>query len=186
MPAPSIQTQRLLLRQWKEEDLPLFAKLNCNPLVMEHFPALLSKEESDDLARRIQKELKERPYGLWAVERTDTDTFIGFVGLHEHTFETPFTPCIEIGWRIDSPHWRQGFAFEAAKAVLAYAFDALKIQELVSFTTKTNTRSIHLMEKLGMTRREEEDFEHPKLKEGHRLRPHVLYRISSSSESSSG
>ena len=179
MPAPSIQTDRLLLRQWKEQDLVPFAKLNSNSLVMKYFPALLSKEESDSFARNIMKELQEQPYGLFAIERLDTGEFIGFVGLHEQTFEAAFTPCIEIGWRIDSPHWRKGLAFEAATAVLDYAFDTLKLKEVVSFTAEANTPSIALMKKLGMSNDPKDNFEHSKLEKGHPLRPHVLYRMSS-------
>lgn len=179
MPAPILTTKRLLLRQWKESDLPLFAKMNADSLVMEWFPSTLSKEESDSLAERIQQELKEKEkeYGLWAVEVVKATSFIGFVGLHYQDFPAAFTPCIEIGWRLAYEHWGKGYAFEAASKVIEYAFQTVKLRELVSFTHVKNQRSRKLMERLGMTRRVEDDFEHPKLPKGHPLRPHVLYRL---------
>ena len=177
MPAPILTTKRLLLRQWKESDLPLFAKMNADSRIMEWFPSTLSKEESDSLAERIQKELREKEYGLWTIEVVGAAPFIGFVGLHYQDFPAAFTPCIEIGWRLAYEHWGQGYAFEAASKVIEYAFETLKFSELVSFTTVENQRSRKLMEKLSMTRRLEDDFEHPKLAKGHPLRPHVLYRL---------
>ncbi len=179
MPAPALTTKRLLLRHWKEDDLPLFAKLNMDKRVMEFFPSTLSCEESNALAGRIEQELREKDYGLWAVEVVGVASFIGFVGLHYQNFSAHFTPCIEIGWRLDFEYWGQGYAFEAAKRVLEYAFTVLKLPEVVSFTTMTNRRSRQLMEKLGMTYNSQDDFEHPKLPEGHLLRPHVLYRLRS-------
>lgn len=175
MPASSLQTSRLLLRKWRAEDLPLFAKLNANPEVMKHFPATLSQEESDQLARSIQKEMREKPYGLWAVEIPQVAPFIGFVGLHEVGFAASFTPAIEIGWRIDAPYWGKGYATEAANHVLGYAFQSLQLEKLVSFTAKLNTRSMKLMERIGL--RYKCDFEHPKLEPGHPLRSHVLYQL---------
>ena len=166
MPAPSLTTKRLLLRQWKESDLSLFAKMNADARVMEYFPSILSKNESNSLAEKIQKELREKEYGLWAVEVVGAVPFIGFVGLHYQDFPAAFTPCIEIGWRLAYEHWDKG-----------YAFYALKLRELISFTTIENQRSRKLMERLGMTRKLEDDFEHPKLPEGHPLRLHVLYRL---------
>lgn len=151
--------------------------MNADACVMEYFPSTLSKEESDSLAEKIQKELREREYGLWAVEVPGIAPFIGFVGLHDQDFSATFTPCIEIGWRLAYEHWGKGFAFEAASKVVAYSFHVLNLQELVSFTAVKNQRSRKLMEKLGMTRNPEDDFEHPKLPEGHPLRPHVLYRL---------
>lgn len=180
MPAPILTTKRLLLRQWKESDLPLFAKMNADSRVMEWFHSTLSKEESDSLAERIQKELREQEYGLWAIEVVGAAPFIGFVGLHHQDFSADFTPCIEIGWRLAYEHWGKGYAFEAASKVTEYAFQTLKLHELVSFTAVGNQRSRKLMEKLGMTRRSEDDFKYPKLPKGHPLQPHVLYRLKNS------
>ncbi len=174
MSAPELHTKRLLLRQWNEEDLPPFAAMNADPHVMEHFPAPLTEKMSDTLARRIMHGLQTKPFGLWAVEVNGT--FIGFVGLDEPTFTAHFTPCIEIGWRLTYDAWGHGYAFESATRVLHYAQAGLKFEEVVSFTSKKNIRSIRLMKKLGMTRDPKEDFLHPKLPADHPLAPHVLYR----------
>jgi len=176
MPAPSLSTKRLLLRQWKKDDLPLFAKMNADARVMEYFPSTLSKSESDALVAKIQNELKEKEYGLWAVEVVGVVPFVGFVGLHEQTFSASFTPCIEIGWRLAFEHWGKGYAFEAASRVMEYAFQTLMLPELVSFTTAANQRSRRLMEKLGMIRNPDDDFQHPIIPKEHPLSPHVLYR----------
>ncbi len=177
MPAPSLTTKRLLLRQWKESDLSLFAKMNADKHVMEYFPSTLSQNESNCLAEKIQKELREKEYGLWAVEAIDAAPFVGCVGLHYQDFPAAFTPCIEIGWRLAHEHWGKGYAFEAASKIIKYAFQTLRLCELVSFTTVENQRSRKLMERLEMTRKPEDDFEYPKLPKGHPLRPHVLYRL---------
>jgi 3-dehydroquinate dehydratase/shikimate dehydrogenase len=177
MPAPSLFTKRLILRHWRQEDLPPFAKMNADHRVMEFFPSTLSEEESNALANRIQKELQEKPYGLWAVEVKNIAPFIGFVGLHYQDFPAPFTPCIEIGWRLAFEHWRKGYAFEASTAVIQYTFETLALEEIVSFTSVKNERSRGLMEKLGMKHDPQDDFEHPKVSENHPLRPHVLYRL---------
>ena len=176
MPAPTLVTKRLILRPWKPEDLEPFAALNADKRVMEFFPSMLSREESDALAMRIQKEMEEKEYGLWAVEVKEGAPFIGFVGLHEVAFEAPFTPCIEVGWRLAFEHWGKGYAFEAASQVLEYAFNVLGLDEVVSFTTVDNARSCKLMERLGMTRNPAENFDHPRIPEGDPLRLHVLYR----------
>lgn len=177
MPAPSLSTKRLILRQWKDEDLPLFTKINADTHVMDYFPSPLTIEESNSLAEKIRKELSEKDYGLWAVEVVGVAPFIGFIGLHYQDFPAAFTPCIEIGWRLAHEHWGKGYAFEAATKVIDYAFNTLKLKELVSFTTVANKRSRRLMEKLGMTRNPEDDFKHRKLPENHPLSPHVLYRL---------
>lgn len=177
MPAPNFRTKRLLLRHWKEEDLPLFAKINADKRVMKYFPSTLSVEESHHLAKKFQLELNEKPYGLWAVEVVNVASFIGFVGLHYQDFLAAFTPCIEIGWRLACEHWGKGYAFEAANKVVVYAFNTLKLKEIVSFTTPDNKRSRRLMEKLGMTHNPEDDFYHTKLPKDHPLGFHVLYRL---------
>lgn len=177
MPAPNLETERLLLRQWKPEDASLFARMNSDSKVMEYFPETLSTKKSNNLMHLIEKELQEKEYGLWAVEVKEKCPFIGFVGLHYADFDAPFTPCIEIGWRISSDHWRKGYAFEAAKKILDYAFNTLHLEEIVSFTTVKNVRSRNLMEKLGMHHNPLDDFQHPKLRKAHPMRPHVLYRL---------
>ncbi len=168
-----MKTKRLLLRSWKPSDLEPFATLNADARVMEFFPKTLIREESDELAQKIQEEIDQKGYGLWAVEIPGICPFIGFVGLHA----IDFIPGIEIGWRLAYGYWGQGYAFEAASAVRDHAFNTLHLPELLSFTYEGNIRSRRLMEKLGMTRNPKDDFLNPKLPDGHSLSPHVLYRL---------
>lgn len=172
-----LRTERLLLRRWREADRAAFAAMNADPRVMEHFPAMLSRAESDALADGIEARFQERGFGLWAVEVVGDAPFIGFVGLSVPRFETAFTPCVEIGWRLAAEHWGRGYAPEGARAALAFGFDALGLAEIVSFTVPANVRSRRVMEKIGMTHDPGGDFDHPLLPEGHRLMRHVLYRI---------
>jgi RimJ/RimL family protein N-acetyltransferase len=172
-----LETERLILRDWRVEDLETFAAINADPRVMEFFPSCLSRPESDELAGRISARLRERGWGLYAVESRRTGQFLGFTGLSVPGFHAAFTPCVEIGWRIALAAWGQGIATEAARAVVQFAFSDLALQELVSFTSTCNLRSRRVMEKLGMTHRPEDDFDHPAIPQGHPLRPHVLYRL---------
>lgn len=170
-------TSRLELRQWREEDRTPFARLNADPMVMAHFPALLTRDESDALMDRCVEDLARRGYGLWAVRIRATSEFIGFVGLAVPTWDAPITPCTEIGWRLARSAWGQGYATEAADAVLATAFGLLGLDRLVSFTTAQNLPSQRVMQRIGMTRSPSEDFEHPRVPDGP-LRRQVLYRLS--------
>jgi RimJ/RimL family protein N-acetyltransferase len=175
-----LRTARLELRPWSESDLAPFAALNADPVVMEHFPSTLSREQSDALVRRIEADMRERGYGLWAVELLDQGTLIGFIGLNPVPNTMPFAPAVEVGWRLAKRFWGQGLAREGAQASLHYAFDALELDEVVSFTAAGNGRSRALMERLGMHRDPSEDFAHPALAPDHRLSHHVLYRLSRS------
>jgi len=176
-----------VLRAWRDEDLAPFAALNADPAVMEHFPATLSRAESDAAAARIRAELAERGFGLWAVEAPGVARFVGFTGLSVVRFDAPFTrsarseaqprEVIEIGWRLARAHWGRGYATEAASQALAHGFGALGLGEIVSFTAAGNVRSRRVMEKLGLTHDPADDFDHPNLPPGHLLRRHVLYRI---------
>ncbi|MEY2903152.1 MAG: hypothetical protein RLY89_2258 [Bacteroidota bacterium] len=170
-----IETNQLLLRQWKLEDLSAYATMNADPKVMEHFPATLSKEESWNHLQKMQAQIQEKGYGTFALELKKEGTLIGFTGLSIPNFDAEFTPCVEIGWRIASPYWRLGYAFEAAKACLNFAFNEIGLTEIFSFTATTNKPSENLMKKLGMQKCGE--FEHPKLPMGHSLRKHVIYSI---------
>lgn len=172
-----ITTDRMILRRWREADREPFARLNTDPRVMEFFPATLSREESDRMVDRIENHFEERGFGLFVVEMREDQTFVGFVGLAVPSFHAAFTPCVEIGWRLAADYWGRGLATEGARAVVRYAFDVLGIEELVSFTVPGNVRSRRVIEKLGMSHKESEDFDHPNLAEGHRLRRHVLYRL---------
>jgi ribosomal-protein-alanine N-acetyltransferase len=172
------ETARLRLRPWRDADLEPFAVLNADPRVMEFFPGRLSREQSDAIASRIRKHFDQHGYGLWAVELPELVPFVGFVGLSIPSFEAHFTPCVEIGWRLACEHWGRGYASEAATAALEFGFSKLGLAEIVSFTTTTNHRSMSVMERIGMTRAPQDDFDHPALPEGHPLRRHVLYRTS--------
>jgi ribosomal-protein-alanine N-acetyltransferase len=143
---------------------------------MEHFPSTLTRAESDAFIARIQTEFTQTDFSFWAVEILNVAPFAGFIGLSEPKFSTHFTPCVEIGWRLAAQYWNHGYATEGAQAALVFGFDVLKVAEIVAFTTRGNTRSRRVMEKIGMTHNPADDFDHPLLPEGHRLRPHVLYR----------
>jgi RimJ/RimL family protein N-acetyltransferase len=167
-----IETPRLMLRRWREDDRAPFARMNADPRVMEFFPACLSPEESDAMLDRNEAHFARHGFGFLAAELRETGEFAGFVGMGVPSFDAHFTPCVEIGWRLAVEYWGRGFATEAAREVIRQAEG-----EIVSFTTERNYRSRRVMEKLGMTRDPGDDFEHPGLPEGHPLRPHVLYRI---------
>lgn len=178
----TLKTKRLILRPWREEDLEPFAQLNADPRVMEYFPATLSKTESDQLAQRIKNKMNEKGWGMWAVSVPGIAEFIGFIGLNSEdqaSFPAPFTPAIEIGWRIAFEYWGKGYATEGAKAALAYGFEILNLDEIVSFTAVQNMRSRRIMEKIGMYHDPKDDFDHPKLPKEHKLNRHVLYRLKS-------
>lgn len=175
-----IETERLLLRRWRESDRHPFARMNADPRVMEFYPARLSREETDALVDRIEAHFLERAFGLLAAELKDTGAFLGYIGLSVPGFEAHFTPCVEIGWRLAAEYWGRGLATEGATAVLAYGFENLKLQEIVSFTVPSNMRSRRVMEKIGMRYDPQDDFDHPSLSEGHPLRRHVLYRAAPS------
>jgi RimJ/RimL family protein N-acetyltransferase len=174
---PTLETDRLLLRRWQSSDHEPFAVINRDPLVMEHFPAPLTREESSQLIARAEAHFQQYGFGPWAAELQETAEFIGFISLFVPSFQAPFTPCVEIGWRLASPHWGRGLATEGARAVVHHAFKTLRLAALVSFTVPGNTRSRRVMEKLVMTHDPAEDFDHPNLPPGHALRRHVLYRL---------
>jgi RimJ/RimL family protein N-acetyltransferase len=169
-----LRTPRLLLRGWRAEDRAPFAEMNADPVVREHFPSLLSRNESDRFADRIEAEFFTRGFGLWAVEIPGVAPFAGFTGLSVPSFEASFTPCVEIGWRLAREHWGRGYATEAARAAIEFGFTEIGLDEVVSFTVPANTRSVRVMEKLGMKFSGEFDFA---IAEGHPLRRHVLYRL---------
>ena len=170
---PELVTDRLLLRAFGDPDREPFAALNADPAVMEHFPATLTRAESDALVDRIAARWSSDGHGLWAVQRIEDGVFLGFTGLAR----LAFLPQPEIGWRFARFAWGRGYATEAARATLAWGFGVRRFDEVVSVTTVGNARSRALMERIGLRRDPADDFLHPNLPEGHPLRPHVLYRI---------
>ena len=165
------------MRRWREEDRAPFAAMNADPRVMEHFPGLMTPAESDHLVDRLAAHFDEHGYGLWALEVPGRTPFAGFVGLNMTLFDAPFTPAVEVGWRLAADQWGHGYATEAAREAVRYGFDQAGLDEIVSFTVPANVRSLRVMEKLGMTHSPSEDFDHPLLPEGHPLRRHVFYRL---------
>ena len=172
-----IETERLLLRRWKEEDREPFYRVNSDPRVMEFMPECLTRAESGQLFERINEHFRKHGFGLFAAELRKEQLFIGFIGLAVPSFKAHFTPCVEIGWRLAADHWGRGLATEGAEAVAEHVFTELALEELVSFTVAANSRSRRVMEKIGMTHNAADDFDHPNLPEGHPLRRHVLYRM---------
>jgi RimJ/RimL family protein N-acetyltransferase len=171
------ETERLRLRQWLPTDHEPFSALNADPRVMEFFPAPLDRAASDTMADRCESLIAERGWGFWAAETKDTHEFIGFIGLHIPIPELPFSPCVEIGWRLAFQYWGKGFATEAAHGALRVGFGSLELLEIVSFTSVFNLRSRSVMRRLGM-QETSETFEHPNVPVGSPLRQHCLYRLS--------
>jgi RimJ/RimL family protein N-acetyltransferase len=172
-----LETDRLRLRRWRPSDREPFAALNADPRVMEHLPALLSREESDALQSLCDAHFVQYGFGLWAVEIRGVTPFAGFLGLSVPTFQAHFTPCVEVGWRLAADHWGHGYATEGARAVLLFGFQMVGLAEIVSFTVPGNLRSRRVMEKIGMTYDPADDFDHPGQSQKPASRRHVLYRI---------
>jgi 3-dehydroquinate dehydratase/shikimate dehydrogenase len=175
--AVTLRTDRLILRPWRSEDRPDFAALNADPEVMEWFPSTMTRAESDAFVGRIQQHFDDFGWGLWAVEVPGVARFIGFIGLAPADATLGY-PSVEIGWRLAAPFWGNDYAPEGALAALRFGFEDLHLAEIVSFTTVGNTKSRRVMTKIGMTRRPEDDFDHPRLAATSPLLRHVLYRIS--------
>ncbi|MGH6894686.1 MAG: GNAT family N-acetyltransferase [Dongiaceae bacterium] len=173
----SLRTPRLILREWRDEDGDAFAAMFDDPAVMEFLPADKDRAIADAFIGRIKQHFADHGFGPWAVEVPGVAPFIGYCGLMAPNFETHFTPAMEVGWRLASAHWGQGYATEAAKAALEAGFTRFGLNEIVSFTVPANVRSWRVMERIGMTRDPADDFDHPRLAVGDPLRRHVLYRI---------
>lgn len=172
-----LSTARLLLRRWREEDREPFQRLNADLRVMEFLPGLMPPAASDRLILRIEQHFERYGFGLWAAELRESGALLGFIGLSVPQFEAPFMPAVEIGWRLSAEYWGRGLATEGAQAALRYGFETGGLSRIVSFTVPQNLRSRRVMEKLGMTHDPDDDFDHPSLPPGHRLRRHVLYRM---------
>lgn len=175
-PAIEFDTPRLRLRRWRDADRAPFAAMNADPQVMVHFPALQSRESSDAAIDAWELQFDARGWSNWAASLRDTGEFIGFVGLSVPRRVLPFSPCVEIGWRLARAWWGKGLASEAAHGALQLGFERIGLVEVVSFTALANRRSRAVMERIGMADAQQ-DFEHPGVPEGHALRMHCLYRI---------
>jgi RimJ/RimL family protein N-acetyltransferase len=171
-----IETPRLILRRWQSADLEPFARLNADPRVMEFFPATLSRAETEAMIQAFEETFRREGFGLWAAELKETKNFMGFIGLNVPAYPLPFSPCVEIGWRLAFDNWGKGYAQEGARAALTFGFDTMGIKEIVSFTARNNLRSRRVMEGIGMSYDSQGDFDHPKIAANHPLRRHVLYR----------
>ena len=173
MAGPVISTERLVLRPWRDDDLEPFAAMSADPAVMEHYPALLTREQCEAVIERIRGHFAREGFGFWALEAPDVP-FVGFTGIAR----PGFMPVVEVGWRLARPYWGQGFATEAARAAVTWGFANVALDEIVAFVVPGNQRSQRVMGRLGMTRDPDADFEHPAVPIGHRLRPHWLFRLS--------
>lgn len=177
MPLPiELITPRLLLRQWQPADLAPFAAMNSDADVMRYYPAIWTREQSHAFAERVKRLIDERGWGFWAVEERSSKQFMGFVGLHTPSKDLPFSPCVEVGWRLAKSYWKQGYATEAASAATRFAFEQLHLEELVAFTSIHNLKSTAVMQRIGM--HYDSEFDHPHVSVESGLRRHVLYRRS--------
>lgn len=174
----TLETDRLLLRKWQGEDADPFTAINQDPKVIEFLRGPMTYEQVVAFMAAANQHIEKHGYGLWAATLKTTQALIGFIGLSIPAFEAHFTPCVEIGWRLGSAFWGKGYATEGAKAVLQAGFETFDLNEIVSFTTYRNLRSIHVMEKIGLQRDREGDFDYPLLDKAHPLVAHVLYRLS--------
>ena len=177
MAAYIISSNRLYLRQWLPTDIAPFAAMNKDPDVMRYFPNLLTESETAAMVKRIQNHFDDKGFGLFALEKKQTGAFIGFTGFAVPRFESFFTPCVEIGWRLQKKAWGQGFATEAATACLAYGFKELRFEKVVSFTSTLNTTSENVMKKIEMNK--VALFDHPLIDIESPLCRHVLYEVKS-------
>lgn len=173
----TLTSERLILRPWRDDDLDALAQLCADPEVMAHFPEVLDRAGSARLLDRLMAHQAEHGFTFWCLERREDGAVVGFTGLARVGFAAPFVPAVETGWRLARPYWGQGYALEAARRSLQFAFTDLQLAEVVAFTVPANQRSWSVMERLGMRRDPAGDFEHPSLPAGHPLRQHLLYRI---------
>lgn len=174
----SIETERLILRTWQEEDTLPYFQINQDPKVIEFLSGgAMTMDEVKNFIATMNQQFVKFKYTLWAVEEKSSGKLIGWIGLNRPTWKAHFTPCVEIGWRLGSKYWNKGYATEGAKAALKYGFETFDLNEIIAFTVPKNLRSIKVMEKIGMKRDLKGDFMHPKLPSDHKLSQHILYRI---------
>lgn len=172
-----LRTNRLLLRQWKRDDFSSFAEINADPEVMKFYPSTLTENESNSMAEKIMSLITENSWGFWAAELIKEKKFIGFVGLNQPAYKLPVNPCVEIGWRLAKEYWGSGYATEGAIAALRFAYESLNLDEVYSFASVNNKKSVNVMKRLGM-KNTYSNFVHPIIPENNPLREHVLYKLS--------
>ena len=175
----SLETDRLILRQWCDRDFNGFCEMNADPEVMRYFPKTLTESECREFMSKMSSLIREQGWGFWAVEIKASKEVIGFVGLNSPRTKLPFTPCVEVGWRLHKRYWGYGYATEAGKKSLEYGFTHLNLEEIVAFTTESNINSRKVMDRLGM-KNTGENFRFPELPLNHPLSEHVLYKVTKS------
>jgi RimJ/RimL family protein N-acetyltransferase len=173
-----LETHRLRLRLWQDDDVLPYVALNADPRVTEYLPEPVTPEMAKQFFKTQNALYARHRCCFFAAELKSSGELIGFIGMKYQDFAAPFAPCFEIGWRLGSGFWGQGLASEGARAVVAYGFDELKLDEIVSFTVPANARSRRVMDRIGMEHDASGDFHHPALPHDHELSRHVLYRIS--------
>lgn len=171
-----LHTKRCVLRQWKASDFAPWAEMNADPEVRRYFPYVATEAQAHGEAERCRDALAQRGWGMWALELPGMLPFAGFVGLNVPHYDAPWVPAVEIGWRLARAAWGQGFATEAAQAVLDFGFERLGLSEIVAITVPSNAPSRRVMARLGLQRDEAGDFDHPRVEVGHPMQRHVLYR----------
>lgn len=172
-----LETERLKLRQWCQADKPLMQEMQTDPGWMENFPFVRTPEESDAQVEKLAREIDQKGFGFFALELKESGEFVGFTGLHIPDWEAPFSPCIEIGWGLRKAWWGRGLVTEAGRGCLDFARARLGLKEIFSFTTTNNSKSIAVMERIGMKRVQGGDFMHPDIDPDSPFALHVLYRI---------
>jgi RimJ/RimL family protein N-acetyltransferase len=172
-----IETERLILRTWKEEDAETYFQINKDSKVIEFVLGLSTLDKINDFIHAVNNHGDKHGYTLWAACLKETGELIGSIGLHYIDWESHFTPAVEVAWRLGSQYWGKGYATEGAKAALDYGFKQCDLREIVSFAAPANIRSIHVMEKIGLKRDLNGDFLHPEFQPDSKLAHHVLYRL---------
>lgn len=167
-------SERLGFRNWVEEDFPTMASISGNPEVMEFFPAVATELQTIDFLKRMQQMCIDKGYCYFAVDELESSRLIGFIGLCDQTYESSFTPAVDIGWRLSPEFWGKGYATEGAKRCLDYGFRVIGLDRIISTAPSVNVRSVHVMEKIGMKLMG--SFDHPRLAEHPHLNPCVWFR----------
>lgn len=171
-----LETERLILREWRDEDVEPFAMMSADPAVMATLGPLLTRDETAALIDRLRVRAEVHGHTFWALERRVDQRFIGFCGIVRGAVD-PIAHLPEVGWRLASDMWGMGYAKEAAQASLDWAFANLPDDRVWAITSQDNVRSWGLMERLGMARHPDMDFDHPNVPDASPLRPHITYSI---------